>query len=243
MKNILLLLFLFLFQFSSFAQHGQKIDFGDGHSGVFNIDFGQLAMRTGQTARDWLNPKLNNETLGSQFLDDLFYPARIILKSDTMVEGVDIRYNIFARHMQIKTRKDTLILIHPEKVKSLEFNKRKFVHEQYLQGSELKDPDYFEVLAEGKCRLLRYREIKLLKKNPPLTPMSPGTDFDRLDLMESFCLQHQGEPVQFIKPNRKSVLAALKTNRADLERFVEKENIRFDQPDDLIKLISFFNSL
>lgn len=238
-------IFLIVLVFSSglaLGQHGQKIDFGDGHSGVYLIDFGQLAMRTGVTARDWLNPRLNSETLGSQFLDDFFFPAKIVLKSDTMVEGVDIRYNIFARHMQIKTRKDTLILIHPEKVKSIEFNNRLFVYEDFLRNEE-KGTDYFQVLTDGKCRLLRYREIKLLKKNPPLTPMSPGTDFDRLDLLEYFCLQRPGEPVMFVKPNRKAILNFLKSNRADLERFIEKEKIRFDQQDDLIKLIDFYNNL
>lgn len=239
--------FLFCFALNltfliSFGQSPGKIDFGDGHSGVYLIDFGELSMRTGQTTRDWLNPKLNNETLGSQFLDDFFSKGKLILKSDTMVEGVEMRYNIYAKHIQIKLPKDTLILIHPEKVRTLTFNGRTFIYDDFVNG-ESTGKDYFEILSDGNCRLLLYREIKLLKKNPPLTPMSPGTDFDRLDLLESFYLQRKGAPATFVKSNRKSILAFLSDHRVDLERFLEKEKIRFDQQADLVKLIGYYNSL
>jgi len=242
MRTFLLCFALNLTCLISFGQSPGKIDFGDGHSGVYLIDFGELSMRTGQTTRDWLSPKLNNETLGSQFLDDFFSKGKLVLKSDTLVEGVEMRYNIFAKHIQIKVPKDTLILIHPEKVKALTFNNRTFIYDNFVKG-ETTGTDYFEILSDGKCRLLLYREIKLLKKNPPLTPMSPGTDFDRLDLLESFCLQKTGAPAVFVKSSRKSILSFLSDHRADLERYLEKEKIRFDQQTDLIKLISYYNSL
>lgn len=206
------------------------------------IDLDRMAAKTTRTASQWLNPH-NSFLEGSPYLDENWEKGLLILKNDTLIEGLDFRYNIYAHEMQIRVNKDTLAFTHPEMIRTLSFNNRTFVYSDYMNNL-ISGKDYFEVLVDGKCSLFLKREITFLAKNPPVTPLSGGYENDRLILKDNiFYLKTKESVATLVKSNKKSFLSQLGDHQSELITFIKKEKIHFTDKKDVIKLINYYNTL
>lgn len=206
------------------------------------VDLNEFAFRWGHSPAEWVNFNKDPDTEGSQFLEEFWSNGTMFLKNDTTIQGLEFRYNIFARQMQLRTNTDTLVLIHPEKVKRLNFNNRNFTYEPYVNVDRT-NRDYFEILVDGKCRLLLRREVSFVPKSPPVTPLSPGQLNNRFVLHEDLFLQHKGATAILLKPTKKNVLAFLEDHKNELNVYIKNEKIRFNDRNSLAKLIRYYNSL
>ncbi|MEI6574935.1 MAG: hypothetical protein WCO63_02030 [Bacteroidota bacterium] len=206
------------------------------------IDLNDLAFRSSKSSTEWYKGKQGEYVEGSPFLEDSWSHGIMELKSDTALNNLEYRYNIYFKQMQIRTVNDTLILMHPEKVRALVFNNRKFVYQPYVL-EELSGQDYFEILAEGKCNLLLRRDVSFMPKNPPVTPYSAGYIYDRFLLHENVYLQKAGSLAFFVKPTKKNVLKFLEDHQDELAAYAKIQNIKFNDNISLAKLISYYNSL
>jgi len=232
MRSLFLISLLMIAFNSGFAQT----------KGSYTVDLNAFAFGTGHNSAEWINFSKNADTEGSQFLEEFWSPGTLILKNDTLVQGIDYRYNIYARQMQLRTLKDTLMISHPEKVKVLNFNNRTFIYGPFVK-EELSANDYFEVLAQGNCNLLLRREVTFVPKNPPVTPYSVGYENNRFILHQELYLQRTGSPAFFTKATKKSILAYLNDHQEELKSYIKKEKIRFNDNNSLVKLIKYYNSL
>jgi len=206
------------------------------------IDLGEMASKTTRPASQW---QKNHTSFieGSQYLDENWGKGTLIMNNDTLVEGLDFRYNIYAHEMQIKINKDTLAFTRPDLIRTLVFNNRTFVYGDYMNNM-ISGKDYFELLVDGKCKLLLKREITFLAKNPPVSPLSGGYENDRLILKDNiFYLQSKGSVATFVKSNKRSFLSQLGDHQSELIKFIKDEKIHFTDKKDVTKLIIYYNNL
>jgi len=179
---------------------------------------------------------------GSMYLFDDWREGTLILKNDTMVEGLKLRYNIYARQMHFIYLQDTLALIVPDKVKYVVLENLAFVWTDYLEDNLLKK-DYFQILVEGQNRLLFHRKVKFDPKSPPATPYSTGTVDDRFLRFENTYLQKGNEPAVQLKRSRRGLMASFPDKSQEIKQFMRKERIRPKKTQDLIKVVQFYNKL
>ncbi len=179
---------------------------------------------------------------GSMYLYDDWREGTLIMKNDTMVEGLKLRYNIYTRQMHFIYQQDTLALIVPEKVKYAVLENEAFVWTDFLEDNLLKK-DYFQILAEGKARLLLHRKVKFDPRNPPATPYSTGTEYDRFLRFEYTYIQKENEPAVQLKRSRGGLMTCFADKSQEIKQFMRKERIRPKKTGDLIKVVQFYNKL
>ncbi len=239
-------IFISVFVFTGFfvvAQHTGGYTVSGQGTGYTIIDLYDLTLKMNKDSNTkWFSASYDPETEGSPYLEEFWSKGTMILKSDTMIQGLDYRYNIYSDEMEMRMLKDTMALIHPEKVRTLNFNKRTFIYDAY-EKNEIAGHDYFEVLADGKCRLLLQRKVAYVPKNPPATPMSPGNEHNRFILSEFIYFQREGSKATYVKCTRKNILAFLADHKAELDQYAKTEKIHFNDKTSLAKLILYYNSL
>jgi len=72
------------------------------------------------------------------------------------------RYNLFAQEFEMVYKMDTFAISAPLDIKSILLSNKKFIYGFYIErefGNEYLGSSYFEVLNEGKCKLLIRHEV------------------------------------------------------------------------------------
>lgn len=225
-------MFLFSCNFL-FAQTGKLVKM---------IDLEAMASKSTRPASQWYNQPRNTFIEGSQYLDELWEDGTLILKNDTLIEGLKFRYNIYAHEMQLRIKEDTLAFTRPDLIRTLVFKNRTFIYGEYT-NNKITGKDYFELLVDGKYNLLLKREVTFIPQSPPSTPLSGGYLYDRMILKEYIYLQKNGSDAIFVKSNKKSILSQLGDHQSELLKYIQKEKISFKENKDIAKLIIYYNSL
>jgi hypothetical protein len=105
---------------------------------------------------------LNRSKLnGSPYLSEEFVLGALTIADGTRVEGLKIRYDIYADQMQFILKSDTASINKPMALKSLELEDKTFIYEVYQVSENVVSAGYFELIIEGKLSLLLRRELEL----------------------------------------------------------------------------------
>jgi hypothetical protein len=121
---------------------------------------------------------------------------------------------------------------------SYEIVKRTFSSGYLIPG--FKATDYFEILYEGKLKLLKKYQSFFIEEGTS----GYGTS-DRQKSFQSktryFILKSPGS-IEEIKPNRKSLEAAFPDRISLIKNFIDKEKSKLKSEKDLVKIIQFIDS-
>jgi hypothetical protein len=102
-----------------------------------------------------------------------------------------------------------------------------------------RERSFYEILHDGKIKLLRYRKANLLD----VTQYNSATKQKRFDFSETYYLARpEAAPVR-LKRDKKSVLDALNDKTAELETFISQDKLKFRDWDDVRKLLSHYDTL
>jgi len=145
----------------------------------------------------------------------------------TRVEGLKIRYDIYADQMQFILKSDTASINKPMALKSLELGDKKFIYEVYQVSENVVSAGYFELIIEGRLSLLLRRELELeydvyvpnygggggtkeimLKKNNNYYTIAGKSTARKIYKKKDFLnaiTEHQNQVKNYIKENRISV--------------------------------------
>lgn len=105
-----------------------------------------------------------------------------------------------------------------------------------IAGSDNKS--YFEVLADGKCQLLR-KTVKKIKQEV----VYGSTESSKSFITTTRYYIENPEKGVLIKKDKKSVLTVLSDKQQALENYIQSNNIDFKRDEDLVKLINYYNSI
>jgi len=179
---------------------------------------------------------------GSPFMSKEFREGRIQLKDGRLFSG-KLRYDMYAIEMQFIAKGIVYVIAFPEDIEYIEIEDVKFIYSPYLltpSGTNPKE-SYFIVMMDGDNKLLAKKEVLLLDAVPakPYTDPKPAQFSKKND---SYYIKKKNLPAVKIS-NRKSLMGILEDKEAEVLSFIKKEKISHKNPEDLKKLIEYYNSL
>jgi hypothetical protein len=103
-------------------------------------------------------------------------------------------------------------------------------------------PGFLEVLVEGPLNLYRQVKTSILRASYNVA-LDAGEKKDRIIKKESFFIRRAGEKeLHEISKNKKDNLK-LFDKQQQVESFLKKHNLKFQQQEDLVELVNHYNSL
>ncbi len=206
------------------------------------IDLGDMAIKTTHSHNEMINSVNNSTVEGSMFLYDDFRPGNLIIKGDTLIEGIKFRYNIYSKQMEMVVNNDTLALIRPEKVKNIYFDRKSFIYTAYEEKNKI-ELDYFQVLSEGKSNLLLHYKVIFIPKNPPATPYSTGNPNDQLEQSKNYFYQKGDKPAILLSKKSKNILESLSDKKTEVDKYIKEKDLKATNEKDMVEIFQYYNSL
>lgn len=179
---------------------------------------------------------------GSPFMPKEFCEGRIQLKDGKLFSG-KLRYDMYASEMQFIAKGIVYVIAFPEDIEYIEIEDVKFIYTPYLltpSGTNPKE-SYFIVLMDDDNKLLAKKEVLLLDAEPAKSYIDakPAQFTQKKD---SYYIKKNDLPAVKIS-SRKSLIGILEDKETEVLRFIKKEKISHNDPEDLKKLIEHYNSL
>lgn len=239
MKTRAIILLIFLFSISSVVCYSQQKEPQANRkpgSGTSSSVSSHAPIAAG-TGLDLVGTGLEGDP-GSIYLGEDWPEGNLILKSGKMVSNYRFRYDIYADQMQFISEGDTLAFASPSELYSITFGERTFVYEPYECNSMLMK-GYFELVVPGKKQLLLKRTITY---HLPDDVMSDETQSKYL-VSECYFLKNVGQPAQKLVCSRKQALEVMGDKKSELEEYMKKTGNKVKTPNDLKKMVEYYNSL
>ncbi len=162
----------------------------------------------------------------------------VVLKDKSVIDDIQLRYDIYHQQMQFIRNDDTLAFSHPEELDYIFLGDRKFVYSEFILDKTVQK-GYFEVLHEGQCPLFVRRYITY--------HMDPE---DNINLSNEvyvreccYYIKKSGHSAEPILANRKSILCAFKDKEQEIGQFMNDNKLTGKTCEELKLVIAFYNSL
>lgn len=230
MKNILLLVIVFLFTESLFSQiMVSKTLVDDVNRNEFLGDNGAVL-------------DINN-IKGSPYKNDNFIQGTVINESLNQKNTVGLRYNIYNDSMEFIDPKDNSIkmLLKSEDVEYI-VGKDVFIYKKADRSNNI-ESGYYKVLIQDDKKISLYTKYNCIYIAPVLgkTPLqqSVGARFKTTE--KRFILENR---MMTQVPNRnKKKLELFSSDKKLLKKFIKKNKLNIKKERDFLRLVAYYNSL
>ncbi|AFK04419.1 hypothetical protein Emtol_3290 [Emticicia oligotrophica DSM 17448] len=196
-----------------------------------------------------------SEVLGSYYLDQdwtlatvRFYSKTIstpkgTVKLDSLAD-VQIRVNLQGNDIEFNTPEGVKV-ISGALVKSFTTYKQNQLPKTYLSTLEFVDnydktkPSFFELLVDGKVKLLEYTKINIQK--PDYVEAFNTGSRDVKITKERQLFFNQDKEVLKLSLNKKDVLTPMEDKKSAVENFIKQNDLSVKDKTDLIQIFKFYN--
>jgi len=190
------------------------------------------------------NNIVNQEELpgvsGSQYLDENWTNGQILLMKGDTIESIKLRLNAYTGNMHYKNENTEYSIGAPENIKEIIMGGKVFVFSPYInEGMVTKN--YFEVLVAGKHNLLVLHYITKMKATYNKA-LDTGDKNERLIAAERYFVKNGATIVELDK-HGKNLIEIIGDKASKVKEQVEKEDLSYKKKEDLIKIITYLNSL
>ena len=176
---------------------------------------------------------------GEIYIGEKWPSGKIVLRDGRKIDSYRLRYNILVDQMQFIADKDTLAFASPQELSTLTFDNRTFIYEAYQCDNTIRY-GYFELIEPGKNRLLLKR---LVTFEMPDAKDPDDQDDTKYFIDECYFISKPGKASYKIMCNRKSALSVLTEHQDEIDEYLRITGNKVKTPDDLKKLISYYNTL
>ncbi len=179
---------------------------------------------------------------GDPFIDKKFQKGEVVFKDSVVAKEIPMRFNSYTDNIEFKKNDTILALANPELIDHVSFGYRTFIYSPYKEGAFTKK-GYFEVLADGKTKLLLHYEAIIKREQLPASNYEGGNYRDYFRNSESYYIKKDDNIAHKVSKTKKSILKALGDHTSELEAFIKKKHLKLSKTDNLIDLIYYYNSL
>jgi hypothetical protein len=197
------------------------------------------ANNSGSGVADFTPSYKGSNTLGplsSLYYSNCFEKGIVELDDGTILDPVMLRYDLYYQQLQFIKEDDTLAFARPDELSEVYIGNGKFIYSAYKKRDFL-DSSFFEVISDGKCRLLKRHYIKyhLSEKDP---------SFEKQYTYETCLFVKKGEDVAIpIRKCKRAVCCTFSDRKEEIKQFIKTNNLKVRKTDDLVRVIEFYNSL
>jgi hypothetical protein len=172
------------------------------------------------------------------YLEPGWATGKVLLKDNSILENIMLRYDIYDQQFQFIRENDTLAFANPEEVKSFILDGRTFIYREY-QFEGVNGKCYFEVLSDGNCQLLVRRTVKY-----HVSPETKPNLKEDIYIREcTYYISKNGKTAKPIKACRKGVLCAFSDKEDQVKQFMNDNNMKMTTCDQLKEVVEYYNSL
>jgi hypothetical protein len=232
MKVSLTILSYFLFQsiycqevgtsYKTLKDFTSELHFGNARSVHYSID--------GSTT----------EVEGSVYLDEHFVNGDIITEQSEHFAEIPMRYNAYMESIEIKLSDGIIYsLKDPSKIQQILLKSRILVYTDF-GSADKKRSGYLFVLYQGKSSLY-VRIAKAFKEGIPSNGITPETPPKIIDKPKEYYIKLKDELPRYFS-SKKELLELLKSHESEIEGFMKTEKVKTNNEDDLIKVLTYYDS-
>jgi hypothetical protein len=182
------------------------------------------------------------EPQGNVYLQDEWQSGSFILKPDVNFENYPIRYDIKNQYLEIKTGSE--IKIAPlNKLKSFKFNGSKTEY-VFKNAGEINHPGMTGVVQElvvGNFSLYVKPFIEVIPANYNVA-LDSGNKIESFETREAIILVSENDYHDITKSGKR-VLKLFGSTEDDVDNYARRNKLSFKDKEDLIKIVTFYNSL
>lgn len=215
--------FIFVLALITKSSIGQQVD-------LFLEDYHFYKLVHSEKAEDYKGIE------GTPYLDQSFKEGIFSLKDSSVIK-LPIRYNMYSDEMEYQLKGINYVVGNRDILKNTTIGESVFVYLPSVQKG-----GYYELLESGKCSLVVKRKVifKPAEGPKPIEAKRIPARFER-EPDVYFLVIGESEAVK--AGNLKSVLNALQDRKPQIENFIEQEKIKNTRPENLLKLVKYYNSL
>jgi hypothetical protein len=180
-------------------------------------------------------------TEGSEYLEENFVNGEILTSQSEHFTDIPMRYNAYKDEIEVKLQ-DSIIygLTDPSKILQILLKNRVLIHKDFYSESG-KNSGYLFVLYQGNSSLC-CRNTKIFKERIPSNGITPETPARILDKPKEYYIQLKDE-LPRIFSSKKDLLELLKSHSSEMEDFLKKGKVKLNKDEDLIKVLTYYDSL
>lgn len=174
---------------------------------------------------------------GGMFLDKDWLEGIAYLTVGSELSG-DFRYNLYMQKMEAIVDGDTFAIAKPSELEMLSMGERSFVYSSYVRGDYEVANSWFEIITDGKCKLLLRRYIKY-----HVLDEDGDVSNDKLYRVKEFYVQHDGGKLERLPLSKEAVKKALADHEKEVCDYMKAEKLKIKDQADLAKLFAYYNTL
>ncbi|MBR9921295.1 MAG: hypothetical protein GYB31_10690 [Bacteroidetes bacterium] len=148
----------------------------------------------------------------------------MVLDHSNQFFDVDIKYRLYDGEMIIKVKDDPCVLQRPT-IQALQFGGMVFVSLPFENEREEEDHGYFELITDGKIRLLRKFELKGER------------------LKHCYFIQFDNGSAKPFKPSQKAFLALMSDHHMGMKYYLDEHDVSWKDVNDLRSFIDYYHRL
>ena len=156
------------------------------------------------------------------------------------------RYNLYAQEFEMVHNRDTFAIVAPFHIKSISISNMKFLPGLYVKRSGSRPylgSAYFQVLSEGRCKLLMRHDVKIKSGGGPVTYSWAGGADAFVQYQQLYYQDSEGAEVVLLKKRRKSIRKLFADRSDEVEAFIKREKINIKDNAGLTRVFNYYNSL
>ena len=184
------------------------------------------------------NRNLYTQIEGNPYLNDGELQDGIITIKDQGTYKGKFRYNVYANEVEFESKGKYFAIADPEIIDNIKIGKITLVHAMI----DVKKGwgSYFELVSDGNCRLLARKNIDLVEAEPRKAYLEPKPAYfdpkdDTYFIVKEFRIAY--------KANKKNIREIMSDHSEEIEQYIKKEKLSYSSREDMVKLITFYNSL
>jgi hypothetical protein len=171
------------------------------------------------------------------FLNEEWQGGLIQLENDRNVNGYLYRYNIFTDQIELKS------IIEPSSVKIISIGVQKFIYSDYVLSEDLIYSGYFEVIANGECKLLKRRYIRSNEQDYRVNKILGTSDAaPTSSVIKEYYIKKGSGPAVLMNKTKGSFLDIL-SDKKPFHDYLKKKFIIIVNENKMIELINYYNKI
>lgn len=190
---------------------------------------------------DWKRVLTETDIEGSPYLNDEFKEGTVFMTSKTKFVEMPLRYNIFNDQVEFRSDDGSLMVLSvPEVIEKVEFGETTLEYSVYSQLNKIRR-GFFVVLEKGEASLYSRPRVTFEDARKPgaYSEAKPPRFIKRPD---EYYIRIGKEPAELIS-KKKDIEELFTEHEKEMQEFIRKNKININRPEDLIKVVQFYNSL
>jgi len=225
--------FTMLFVFSDFFLIAQQYDYINRPLRDFQDNY-RFVNQGNESA---VNAKIE----GTPYFNSNLVNGEIYTQESERFTDVPMRYNAYSDEIEFKMPDGALcVFSDPEKIFQVKLNEEILVYTDYVFENAVKSGFLFS-MYEGKSKLYQ-RRYKVLNPEVPSNGIINAIPARYADKPIEYYLQVGNKIAQRIN-TKKDLIKLYDDHTSEVEKYMKEENVKINDPDDLKKVLTYYDAL